>query len=72
MFFTTKQAAARLNLPVSTLRRHLREGAIRAGRRPGQTIYVFSEKQLKDAERLFEEGFIDAEIAETPNNHRAI
>lgn len=57
MFYTAKQAAQRLNMPLSSLRRHLREGAIRAGHRPGGTIYVFSEAQLKAAERLLEGEF---------------
>jgi excisionase family DNA binding protein len=56
MFFTTKQVAARLNMPIGTLRRHLREGSITCGARPGGRIYVFSEKQLEEAERLLEEG----------------
>ncbi len=65
-FMTTQQVAERLNVPVSTLRRYLRNGWVKAGKLPGQTIYRFSQAQVKQAMDCFEEGGIRAnEVAQT-------
>lgn len=61
MFYTTSSAAIRLGIPQATLRMYIRQGLIRCGKRPGKTIYAFSEQQLKDAMRIFEEGDDDGE-----------
>lgn len=68
MFLTTKQVADRLNIPVATLRGYIRRGFIRCGKRPGQSVYAFSTRQLEDAIQQFEKGDFDhADVAATPS-----
>jgi DNA-binding transcriptional MerR regulator len=71
-YFNNFQVAQRLNIPVATLRHYIRKGWVRCGSLPSGRIRTFSERQVREAETLFEKGGRDAEIAAENDNSRSI
>ncbi len=65
MFYNTKQASAKLQISIHTLRKYLAAGWLKAGRLPGGTHYRFTERQIQDAITFMEDGGNNAETAKT-------